>query len=229
MKCPFRVGAALALAVMLWAQEAHAQAPRYGAVNIGNAYVGVSGGVIIPDKLHGNFSGAVVGSGDLSFKTGAIGTGFVGYHFDPYFAAELEAGYASFDEDNFSGSLNGISGSTPISGKLNTVIGFGNLIVTPFGRSGFAPYIGVGPGVVYFDQTVNSIGGIPVNTSSKETDFAANAIVGFEAALTNQLSLGARYRFIWANTSTNTTSGGVTTKQDDFTAHVVTANLTFHF
>jgi opacity protein-like surface antigen len=103
------------------------------------------------------------------------------------------------------------------------------LIVTPFGRSGFAPYIGIGPGVVYFNQTVNSIGGIPVNTSSKETDFAANAIVGFEAAVTNQLSLGARYRFIWANTSSNTTSGGVTTKQDDFTAHVITANLTFHF
>jgi opacity protein-like surface antigen len=225
----FCSGSVIAATLLLLAHQAQAQATRYGAVNIGNTYVGASGGVIIPDKLHGNFSGAVAGSGDLSFKTGPVGTIFVGYHLDDYLAGELEAGYASFDENNFSGTLNGISGSASIDGKLKTVIGFGNVIVTPFGRSGFYPYFGGGPGVIYFDQTVNSIGGIPVNSSSKETDFAANIVAGVEAAVANGWSIGARYRFVWANTSSSTSSGGVTTKQDDFTAHVITANVTLHF
>ena len=219
----------MAISIPLLAHEAHGQATQYGTLNIGNGYVGASGGVIIPDKLHGNFSGAIAGSGDLSFKTGPVGTGFVGYHLGDYLAGELEAGYGSFNEDTFSGTLNGVSGSASIKGKLNTIIGFGNVIVTPFGRSGFAPYFGGGLGIAHFDEKVNSIGGIAVNTSSKETDLAANVIVGFEAAVANSWSIGARYRFVWANTSSSTTSGGVTTKQDDFTAHVITANATFHF
>jgi opacity protein-like surface antigen len=219
----------MAISIPLLAHEAHGQGTQYGMLNIGNGYVGVSGGVIIPNKLHGTFSGAIAGGGDLSFKTGPVGTGFVGYHVDDYLSGELEAGYARFDEDNFSGTLNGVSGSASINGKLNTIIGFGNVIVTPFGRSGFAPYVGGGPGVAHFDEKVNSIGGIAVNTSSKETDFAANVIAGFEATVASRWSIGARYRFVWANTSSSTTSGGVTTKQDDFTAHVITANATFHF
>jgi opacity protein-like surface antigen len=222
-------GSVLAVSFLLLTQQTHAQATRYGAVNIGNNYLGASGGVIVPDKLHGNFSGAVAGSGDLKFKVGPVGTIFLGHHFDDYRAAELEAAYARFDVQSFSGTLNGISGSVPIVGKLNTAIAFGNVIVTPFGRSGFAPYLGGGVGAIYFDQTETSIGGIPVNATSKETDFAANVIVGFEAAVAAGWSLGARYRFVWANTSSNTSSGGVTTKQDDFTAHVITANVTFHF
>lgn len=223
------LSALLLISVALLAHDAHAQATRYGAINIGNAYAGISGGVIIPDKLHANFSGAIAGSGDLSFKVGPVGTGFVGYHLDDYLAGELEVGYASFDEDNFSGTLNGVSGSATINGNLKTIIGFANVIVTPFGRSGFVPYIGAGPGFAYFDENINSIGGIPVNETSKETEFAANIVAGFEAAVGARWSLGARYRFVWANTSSSTTSFGTTTKEDAFTAHIITANATFHF
>lgn len=223
------LGAAAALSLLLPGPRAHGQTAIYGPMNIGNAYVGLSGGAIIPNKLHGTFSGTVVGSGDLSFKAGAVGTGFIGYHLNSYLAVEGQGGYASFDEDNFSGTLNGVSGSAPINGRVNTVVGLGNVIVTPFGRSGFAPYFGAGAGYASFKEKVNSIGGIAANTSNTDSGVAADGILGFDAAVTDRWSIGARYQFLWVNIADTTTSNGVTTKQDNFTAHVITVTAAFHF
>jgi outer membrane protein W len=228
-KLAFCFGAIIVLSIPGTSRAAPAQPVLYGPANIGNFYVGVSGGVIIPEKLHGTFSGAIVGSGDLSFKTGAVGTGFLGYHLNNYFAVEGQGGFASFDEDNFSGTLNGVSGSASINGRVHTIIGLGNVIVTPFGRSGFAPYFGAGAGYASFDEKVNSIGGIAVNTSNTDSGVAADGILGFDAVVGSRWSIGARYQFLWVNIANTSTSSGVTTKQDNFTAHVITLTAAFHF
>ncbi len=223
------LGAITALSMVLVGHDAHGQTGLYGPVNVGDAYVGASGGVIIPNKLHGTFSGAITGSGDLSFKAGAVGTGFFGYHLNDYLAVEAQGGFASFDEDSFSGTLSGVSGSASISGRVNTVVGLGNVIVTPFGRSGFAPYFGAGAGYAWFGEKVNSIGGIAVNTTNRDSGMAANGILGFDAVVASRWSIGARYQFLWVNIANTTTSNGVTTKQDNFTAHVITVTAAFHF
>jgi len=227
------VGAIIALSILGTSREAPAQPVLYGPANIGDFYVSVSGGVIIPEKLHATFSGAVVGSGDLSFKTGAVGTGLFGYHLNNYLAVEGQGGYAAFDEDTFAGTLSGssasFSGSLTVSGHRDAVIGLGNLIVTPFGRSGFSPYIGGGAGYASIYEKVNSIGGAAVNTSNTDRGVAADGILGFDFAVASQWSIGARYQFVWVNIASTSTSGGVTTKQDNFKAHVITATAAFHF
>lgn len=224
-----RLGAVLALAMPLLAHQAQAQMTVPATADFGRAYVGMGAGVVIPEDLHATFSGVVAGTGDLSFKAGPAFTGSIGYHLTDYLATEGEIGFATFDEDKFSGTIGGVSGSAAIDGRVNTVVGFGSLIVTPLGRAGFSPYIGAGAGFANFDEKVNSIGGIAVNSSSNETDFAANFLAGFDVPVGGRWSVGARYRFIWVNTASTSTSAGVTTKQDDFTAHVITATAKFRF
>jgi opacity protein-like surface antigen len=221
--------AALSLAVLLLAQEAHAQIAPPATMNFGRAYAGASAGIVIPNDLHTTFGGGIAGSGDFSFKAGAAGTGFVGYHFNDFLAGEGELGVASSDTDKFSGTLNGIAISAPIDGSLTTVLGFGNVVATPLGHANFTPYIGGGIGFASVDNTINSIGGVGVASTGRETDFAANLMLGFDFAVVDRWRVGARYRFVWINTASSATSGGINASIDDLTEHIITATATFHF
>ena len=223
---PCRAALAAALVIGFAAGEAKAQA---AVMPLGQAYVGVSGGFIIPQDINNTFSGAITGSGKLSFKTGGAVDGFVGYHFTPILALEGEFTYASFDADSFSGTLNGVTIAAPIDGHVNAVTGLANLIVTPLGRGRFTPYLGAGVGFASFEEKVDSIGGTFVGERDNFTDLAANFIAGMDVAIVPRWSVGVRYRFFWVNTGGTTTSAGISVKQDDFTAHVITANATFHF
>ena len=52
---------------------------------------------------------------------------------------------------------------------------------------------------------------------------------GLDFAVDERWSVGARYRFIWVNTASSATSGGINASIDDVTADVITAAGTFHF
>ncbi len=229
-KSACRLGAAIAISIPLLAQEAHAQFARPAMMNIGRAYVGAAAGIIIPNDFHSTFTGALAGSGDLTFSVGPAFTGLIGYHLNDILAVEGEFGYASFDYDRFNGNLNGIAVSAPANGNVNTTVLLANVIATPFGRApGFSPYIGGGLGFASFDSTITAIGGTGFRSTSNETDFAANLIAGFDFPVGGRWRVGGRYRFIWVNTSGTTMSGAVTASRDDFTAHVITANAIFRF
>ena len=216
----------IALGGLLLAGEAHAQiATMYS----GKGYFGISAGAIIPQDLHNTISGADTASFDISFKTGAAFTGFVGYHVVPQLALEAELGYASADTDTLSGTIDGISGSAPVSGHFNSVLGFVNALWKPLGYRGLSPYVGGGVGFASIDSTLDSIGGIAVGSSTKETDAAAQFIAGIDFPVTDRFSLGGRYRFVWVNSGSTTFDGIDTLKQDDFTAHVIMATGTFRF
>jgi OOP family OmpA-OmpF porin len=209
-------------------QTAHAQqAPA--TASIGNAYVGLGAGAIIPQNIDLTFSGALSGSAKGEFKTGWDINGFAGYHVNDYLAGELDLDYGSFDYDKITGNVTGVAINAPISGSVDSFLGIANLVATPLGRAGFSPYIGGGVGLAHFDATVNSVGGVAVGSSSSDTDFAADIVVGLDVPLSNRLSLGARYRFLWVNSGSTTTSDGVTTKEGNLTAHLMTANATFRF
>lgn len=228
-----RIGLIGALAVAasgLMVAEAGAQGFAPSArQDIGRAYVGASAGVVIPDDVHETLTGAIAGSATLSAKAGGAVTGLIGYHLNDYLAAEGELGYASFEKDSLSGTLNGVVGSAPVSGRVDMVLGFANAIVTPLGRSRVTPYLGGGVGFASFDDRTDSVGGIVVNSSGTGTDFAANFIAGIDVAVADRWSVGGRYRFIWMNSASTTSDGTTTIKKDDFTAHILTVNGTFHF
>jgi hypothetical protein len=90
--------------VMLMGATAEAQQPqRIPEQNFDNAYVGISGGAILPQDVSVTSSGTVTGSGKFSFKTGYVFMGIGGYHFNDFIAGEVEVGFAQYDLDQFAG------------------------------------------------------------------------------------------------------------------------------
>jgi opacity protein-like surface antigen len=230
-----------ALIIALASSQASAAAPTMqpASANFGNFYVGASAGLVIPESTKISITGSVVtGSGEITYKNAAAFTGFVGYNITDNLAGEAELGYSSVDYDNISGtltagSLSPISGKINVSGHNDAVLGLFNAIVHPLGKRSLSPYVGAGVGFADIDSKVNSLsaGGstASVNASQSETDLAVNGIAGVDLAVTDNLSIGGRYRYLWINSAASTTASGVTGKTGDFTAHVLTAQATLHF
>jgi opacity protein-like surface antigen len=234
------VAATITTVLSLSAVAAQAQQPN-ASTSYGAYYIGVSGGVIIPQDLTASSVGisngvAVNFNAKESFKTSAAGTVYGGYRYNDKLAAEVEMGFSSIDLDKITGTgtVGGVALNTgKADGHIDTFFGFVNGILTPFGRGAMTPYIGGGIGFAAFDATTNSItiNGVKtaVNTTGSETDFAANALVGVDLAVTSQITIGGRYRFVWINSADTQNSGGLVSKQGDLTAHVLTVNATFRF
>ena len=216
--------ASLALALIA-ALPAQAQTATQ---NVGNVYFGVSAGVVIPDSL--DVTAANI-SGHYDFKAGPAGTLFGGYHFNDYLAGEVQLGYTSLALDDL--SIGGSTAAAKVDGSLDSFFVFTNAILTPMGRGRFSPYIGAGVGAAGSRLKINSLSfgsnTVEVGASGSETDFAANGLAGFDFALTNNLSLGARYQFLWIKTSGSANAGGTNGTTGDVTGHMLTATLGYHF
>jgi len=234
------VAALISAALVVLANPAFAQ--QVPTATWGNFYAGLSGGGVITEDVNISATGTVGGvasnaSGKISYKNAAAITGLAGYHFNDYVAGEAELGYASVDYDKISGSGTvgavTFSGTATLNGHTDVVMGVANAIVTPLGRSRFSPYVGAGLGFANLDSHLNSVSAAgvtqTVNASESETDFAFDVLAGFDYAVTDNLLLGGRYRYLWINTSSSATSGGLTTKSGDTSAHVITANVTWRF
>lgn len=224
------------------ATHASAQTMQGGTGRFGDAYFGLSAGALLPadtdQKIGGTLFGMPVsGSGKLRFKPGFIIDLRAGYHINPYLAVEGDLAYARYSYDKVAGQLNAgpLSNSeADFDGHVSNWLGFANAIVTPLGRSAFTPYVGAGIGFSSYEATVDSIGlgglgRIAVASKTTNTDFAANALVGFDYAVTDALSVGARYRFIWTDSATSATTGGLTTEAGNARHHAVSAMATYRF
>lgn len=234
------VAALLGAAFVLSATPVLAQQPR--TATWGKFYAGITAGAVIPEDVNLSASGTVGGvassaSGKISYKNAAAVSGLVGYHLNDYLAGEAELGYASVDYDHITGSGTvgsvTFSGTATVNGHTDVLTGMVDGIVTPMGRSRISPYVGAGVGFANLDSHLDSVSAAgvtqTVNASESETDFAFNVLAGIDFAVTDSLSLGARYRYLWINTSSSSTSAGLTTKSGDTTAHVITANATWRF
>jgi len=222
--------AALLLGVAPFTAEAQTMALPNGL------YLGVDVGAIVPQSIsvHSTSSG-VSFNGDLDFDTG-VATGItLGHHVTPVVAVEGNFEYAGFDLHSLSGtvSVSGVgsaSGSVGLQGHLDTFNGLFNAIWSPLGVGnwhGLSPYLGAGVGFSHISQEVTGVAGTSLASSfsDDDTDFAANGIVGVDFAVMPQLTVGARYRLLFVNTSSN--DSGVSS--GDFIGHVITANATWHF
>jgi opacity protein-like surface antigen len=193
--------------------------------NYGNFYVGLGAGIVVPESTSVTISGSITGSGNVNYDDGAAVLGMLGYHFNDFVAGEGELGYSSFDYNNVSGSLTAgglgtISGTIGVNGNVSTVVGLFNALITPLGKNKISPYVGGGLGFASTDAKVNSLSAngltATVNSSNNETDLAADGIVGLNFAVTDNLSLGGRYQYLWVNRSSSASAGGVTEKSGDF-------------
>ena len=214
-------------------------------VPVGNSglYVGVDIGAIVPQSVSAHAAGIILGggtfaaSGNLHFDTGVATGVMVGYHVMPTLAVEGNFEYAGFNVRSASGTVTtsgggSLSGTFGAQGQVHTYNGLVNAIWTPLGpaaRYGISPYIGAGVGFSHHDESLTSIGSVGlIGFSDENTDFAANGIVGadFPMPMVPQLTLGARYRLLFINSS-NSSTGGLSV--GNFIGHVFTANATWHF
>jgi opacity protein-like surface antigen len=151
-------------------------------------YVGADGGLNLANDL-------TVSSGSLSLNPGVRGDGSAGYRFglggDFSLGLQAEVGimYNTLDKANPQGSssvsANGSYTQVPILGDA--------LFKWNFHPHWFA-YAGAGAGCDVQSLSINSAGGVTVNSSSSETDFAWQIMGGAGYQLgPSEISLGYKY------------------------------------
>ena len=219
--------AGVVLLLALSSRAALAQGPLYGGVDVG---------VIIPQDMSAHLSGAIAGSGHLSLNAAGAVAGVVGYDLGDRLSAEGALGWSLYDPSKLSGSLTGGGAALPdlaLNGDFNTVLALADALYRPCGRLGrFAPYLGGGIGFAYRDWSITTQPGAAAALSLKGNalDFAADAVLGLDYAVTDRFSLGGRYRFLWIDSDGDRLGGGgVTLTHGNVYAHLLTATLTYRF
>jgi opacity protein-like surface antigen len=199
-------------------------------------YVGIAVGPIVPEDMNVHLSGTISGSGRLLFNPAGVVGGFVGYKASDRLAAEFEIDWSLYDPYSLTGSFVGPSGAfagLALDGNFDTVLGLANVIYRPLGEKGrFVPYLGAGAGFADIDWSVMSRPGsaIALDVRGSAFDFAADVGAGIDYALTDRITLGGRYRYLWIDSSGGSlTGGGVTLVHGDVHAHLFTATARYRF
>ncbi len=156
-------------------------------------YITLSGAAAFPENTRFDVFGA---SGKIEYGTGLTAFLALGYRFNPWLSAEIEAGYLRLPFDKISVG----SASVDVDGRLHALAGFGNIVLTVPDWGTVTPYVAAGAGVVHRFSSDVSVGGINASLGS-ETDFAAQGKVGVSFRLSQHISLAPEYRYLWINTS----------------------------
>jgi len=209
-------------------------------------YGNISGGAFMPTDT--DFSAAVNDSAfgvtvnaaitaDISSETGHAVFGTIGKKLNNFFSVEGSLGYvkAELDDASFEAAVTLTSGGSNLAitaggvaeldGDINAVNGKVNLIFHPLDNKKFTPYVGGGVGFAAWEANLDSVTfnatTLTVNGSEDGTDMTAEAIVGLDAAVSDSVTLGGRYTYLWTDTGTAFT--------DDVTAHMVKLNVGIKF
>jgi opacity protein-like surface antigen len=227
------------------------------AVQYGNSYLGVAGGVFAPMDRGFKFSGAVpedtgvtephAGNGTIKYDAGPAISLFYGYRLAPWLALEASLDYATYGFHELDINLTGAdaegltdSGAMKIGGHGTVYVGMASVVVTPWRNGAFSPYLGLGAGAAVKRASIDDPDpgrdddGVHALAAENSTSPAAGVLLGVDYSPTPALSIGLRYRFLWIKGASVSSSGaleriGGTAKLDDLEAHIVSATLTYHF
>src|SRR5579863_4749714 len=210
-------------------------------------------GVFIPQSETFNASGLLSGlpfnaSGKLSSNTGWATAAILGYSFqnDPdlkWLNIDLALGYVSSTFNHFDGTVTiagvgNFTGPDRLTGPYHTVVGFVNFLATPFGirqllDGRVTPFIGAGPGIAGSMAKVQtfSLGPmtLPINSTSSETDFAYDAIVGADYALASHWELGIAYQYTWLDVKHLGGGMGIVANTGPASGHSIGVVLEYRF
>ena len=158
-------------------------------VAAGNFYASVFGGGAMLDNF--DFDSSLGGSGTVSFDSGYSIDAALGYDFGNGFSIEGQVGYlnANLGDGNFNGVDLLAEGTASVTyGMINAWYGFD--------LGGITPFIGAGAGVASLaldsDFTAFPDSGI----DDSELTWAAQFGAGVSFALTEDISLAGRYRYM---------------------------------
>ena len=214
-----RVFMTLAAALLFLAVTA-----QTSSAQVGNFYMSIAGGAIMPNDIETNVSGVFNETDEVD--TGAGITLALGYDSPIGIRLEGEVGYGRTSFGDFRGTLLG----APISGDASDIdINIYTFYVNAFygfklPLSPIVPWIGGGVGFGHIHQESGTItqNGTPINVgSSSSTEFSANGQVGIDIELSKNLVLLPSYRFMWIDSGDSFT--------DDFIAHSFWLGLRYNF
>jgi hypothetical protein len=173
-------------------------------------YLAITGGVLFPNDVNASRSRTIGGvpttaSGTIKFNNTYVASGILGIQLGQYVSFEIEGGYTHLKSKGGTGSLTRAGGAaTPgvVSGSGNAYLGFGNLLIWPFGADApLAPYLGGGGGVAAFKGSADianaSLGDVSISTDGRQTAPAAAAIAGIDFGAPGIFRIGARYKYLW--------------------------------
>lgn len=179
----------------------------YGGVNFSTGFgdrrtvtstPGGSNFNVTPDATHSDVGGVGGIKGGYRFESIPVGSGF---RLQP--AVEVEALYIGMQSKQAGGGVAGAAVGYNDKTTYNNAAGFVNGIIRFKADQGFfsrfVPYVGIGVGAEYVtahtDLTFNN-GVHPGNAGDSDLDFAAQALVGVDYALTSHWTLFTEYKFI---------------------------------
>ena len=221
-----------------------AELMEQSVASVGNYRVGAFAGAFIPNRASWNGSGTInalpfAASGHISLNTGSAVSGLVGYAFNSYLNVDLALGRVASNFEKFDGTvsiagLGSLSGSMPLSGRIHTTAGFVNFLITPVGTDGrLTPYFGIGPGFANSTARLQSFSVgpaiLPINSTSSETDPAADVVLGFDVKMTPQLEIGLAYEYVWIDAKHLGSGSGIQANAGHVSGHILGLVLEYRF
>ena len=190
-------------------------------VAAGNFYASIFGGATFFDDF--DFESSLGPSGSLSTDTGYSVDAALGYDFGNGLSVEGQVGYltAALGEGNYDGTELGATGDTSITyGMINAWYGFDLGAITPF----------IGGGVGVASVALNSeFTGVPDSgIDDSEMTWAAQIGAGVSLALTEDISVTGRYRYLTTGEVSMTDAAGAE-NTGSATASIVDVGLKFAF
>ncbi len=158
-------------------------------VSAGNFYASIFGGAAVVNDF--DFDSSLGGSGTVSFDTGYSVDAALGYDFGNGLAIEGQVGYLGADlaGGDYEGTDLLPEGTASITyGMINAWYGFD--------LGGITPFIGGGVGIASVALDADFTGVPDSGIDDSEATWAAQVGAGVSFALTDDISLAGRYRYI---------------------------------
>ena len=160
-------------------------------------YISLHAGAAFPGQTNDDVGPPVSGTIETDGKTGYALGGALGYMFSRNFAIEGEVAYTKADPKSASlvsgpfsplGPFDATGTTSVTTGMVNLILGF------PMGEH-WRPYIGAGAGIARFSAG-NVMAGPLGPLDGDDYGLGLQAIAGIDFALSESVSLGARYKYL---------------------------------
>ncbi|MCR9134828.1 MAG: porin family protein [Alphaproteobacteria bacterium] len=189
-------------------------------------YLSLHGGVTFPDNpdivfdLLGQTGVPGRGNNDNGYRVG----GALGYGFNELLSGEVEVSYANSDVNSiYAGGIFNVTTPTTGDGSLWTTMGN---IVLGHDMGGWRPYVGAGAGAARMDLDVSGFGS---GVDDHDWTWAVQAFAGADLSLTQNMSIGARYRYQHVGSTNFSDGNGLPIGLDETGVHSIEAVLTVNF
>ena len=189
-------------------------------------YLSLHGGLTLPDDSDIEFElqGQSEVPGEARNENGFRVGGALGYNLSEMLSGEVEVSYSNSDVSSiYAGGVFDTTVPTDGDGSLLTIMG--NLVIGQH-MGAWRPYIGAGAGAANVDLQVTGFGS---GVDDDDWTWAVQGFAGADFSLSENMTLGGRYRYQHIGSTDYSDGNGLPIKIDDAGIHSIEAVLTLNF